>query len=388
MIKSKTVAHTRLFTRPPVHTSPATIPFSFLEQTIESGGLGFAKFDPLSGKLVSTNPRFCHMLGYATGELCDGSFTSKSLTHPDDIERCNGELQRLFRGEIDSYTIDKRFLRKDGSILPARVTVTALERDGDNCAAEMIGVISAPADTKSTDYPAPRRDQPRSVAFWTKDFRTKSASCSEGLNILLGRSLNGPPPTFEDFVAQLHPEDRPRVLEEARRVSNGMVYTSEHRIVRPSGEIRWVNQTVMPVFDDLDEVVGLVGVSLDVTEAKRGQKYNSATSTVQAVKRYVDQNWDKPLNIAALAAAASVNTRTLFKHCKLAWGFTPNEYIKRVRLNHARALLQMPERSTTVLGTALKCCFQNQGHFARDYRLAFGERPSETLERARQRRGR
>jgi AraC-like DNA-binding protein len=48
-------------------------------------------------------------------------------------------------------------------------------------------------------------------------------------------------------------------------------------------------------------------------------------------------------------------------------------------------MLQRADRSTTVLGIALKCNFQNQGHFARDYRLAFGERPSDTMELARRR---
>ncbi|HEY0330824.1 MAG TPA: PAS domain-containing protein [Rhodopseudomonas sp.] len=388
MIKSKTVADPPLFSRPPVPASRATIPFSFLEQTIESGGLGFAKVDPQSGHLLSANPRFCQMLGYSADELNGGQFSFTALTHPDDVERSAQELQRLIRGEIESYTIEKRFLKKDGSVLPVRVTVTALQRDRDNRAVDTIGVISTPVDAPTAERQPRRCDYAQSASFWSKDFRNNTACCSEGLNILLGRAPNGPTPSFEDFIAQLHPEDRPRVLEEARRVTNGMVYSSEHRIIRPSGEIRWVNQTVMPVFDELDEVVGLVGVCLDVTDAKRGPKYNSATNTVKAVKRYVDLNWDRPLNIAALAAAARVNTRTLFKHCKLAWGFTPNEYIKRVRLNHARAILQMAEKSTTVLGTALKCCFQNQGHFARDYRLAFGERPSETLERARQRRGR
>jgi transcriptional regulator GlxA family with amidase domain len=105
---------------------------------------------------------------------------------------------------------------------------------------------------------------------------------------------------------------------------------------------------------------------------------------VRAVKQHIDLHWYQPLNVTDLAKAAGVNARTLFKHFNQDCGFTPQEYLKRVRLNHARAQLQMADKSTTVLGIALKCCFQNQGHFARDYRLAFGERPSDTLARARQ----
>jgi transcriptional regulator GlxA family with amidase domain len=162
-----------------------------------------------------------------------------------------------------------------------------------------------------------------------------------------------------------------------------MVQTSEFRIFHPTGEMRWVSQSTKPTFNAAGDVVGMIGNCLDISDVKRPLKDLSSAHTVKIVTSYVDLHWDQKLNVGALAEAAKVNTRTLFRHCKLAWGFTPYEYIKRVRLNHARAMLEMANNSTTVLGTALKCCFQNQGHFARDYRLAFGERPSETLERAR-----
>ena len=201
--------------------------------------------------------------------------------------------------------------------------------------------------------------------------------------MLLGRPVDGPLPSFRECMAQVHPDDRMRVLADVRRVTKGGRNCSEFRIQRPNGELRWVSQTVTPLVDAVGEVVGVIAGCLDITDAKRFARQTPSANTVRAVKQHVDLNWDQPLNITDLAAAAGVNARTLFKHFKQDCGFTPQEYIKRVRLNHARAMLQMADKSTTVLGIALKCCFQNQGHFARDYRLAFGERPSDTLERER-----
>ena len=54
-----------------------------------------------------------------------------------------------------------------------------------------------------------------------------------------------------------------------------------------------------------------------------------------------------------------------------------------VRLNRAREMLEQPTKNASVIQIALKCGFQNPSHFARDYRLAFGELPSETLKRGR-----
>ena len=57
-------------------------------------------------------------------------------------------------------------------------------------------------------------------------------------------------------------------------------------------------------------------------------------------------------------------------------------FAKMVRLKHARQLLSAPDAETTVTSVAFVCGFGNLGHFARDYREAFGERPSTTLAKA------
>jgi transcriptional regulator GlxA family with amidase domain len=50
-------------------------------------------------------------------------------------------------------------------------------------------------------------------------------------------------------------------------------------------------------------------------------------------------------------------------------------------------MLEHADSSTTVLSVAFACGFQNAGHFARDFKLAFGELPSESLRRAERTRG-
>ncbi|NVN84845.1 MAG: PAS domain-containing protein [Rhodopseudomonas sp.] len=360
--------------------SGASAPYS-LAKTAEQSQPGFLKVDPGTLQITFANQRFCQMIGYTRDELIDGTVTFRELTHPDDLKQCEMLLQLLVRGDIDSYSLERRYLRRDKSILPTRTTITTLDRGGGRTA--VIGVISTSAEHGFGDELALPSAPPDGASFWTRDLRSNTGTCSDGLKIVLGLDPDGPAPTFGEFLALVHPHDRPRVVEEMRRVAKGMFCTAEHRIVRPTGQIRWVSQSAKPLFDVDGEVMGVVGVCLDITDERSKPRHTQSDHTVETVKRYVDLHWDQPLNVAALAEEAGVTARTLFKHCQLAWGFTPNEYIKRVRLNRARAILEMADRSTTVLGTALKCCFQNAGHFARDYRLAFGERPSDTLERAR-----
>jgi transcriptional regulator GlxA family with amidase domain len=86
-----------------------------------------------------------------------------------------------------------------------------------------------------------------------------------------------------------------------------------------------------------------------------------------------------------MAAVAKVSARSLFRQFKQDRGYTPAEFAKRIRLNSAREMLEQPREGDSVIQVALRCGFQNPGHFARDFRLAFGELPSETLKRSRNR---
>lgn len=69
----------------------------------------------LSGDLVRVNPRFCQITGYTADEL--RSLRVQDITHPDDLDADLANLQRLRSGEIDSISMEKRDLRKDGGVV-------------------------------------------------------------------------------------------------------------------------------------------------------------------------------------------------------------------------------------------------------------------------------
>ena len=108
----------------------------------------------------------------------------------------------------------------------------------------------------------------------------------------------------------------------------------------------------------------------------------AGSSAVRRVEQFIEANWDKPIDIEAMVAVAKVSARSLFRQFKKDRGYSPADFAKRVRMDRARELLEQATEHTTVIQVALKCGFQNPGHFARDFRLAFGELPSETLKRS------
>jgi AraC-like DNA-binding protein len=107
---------------------------------------------------------------------------------------------------------------------------------------------------------------------------------------------------------------------------------------------------------------------------------------VRLVEEYIVANWNRPITVEALATAAGASTRSVFKAFRDARDCSPMAFVKSVRLEHARRMLLQPDRTTSVVSVAFACGFLNPGHFARDYRLAFGELPSATLGAAKYRR--
>jgi AraC-like DNA-binding protein len=105
-------------------------------------------------------------------------------------------------------------------------------------------------------------------------------------------------------------------------------------------------------------------------------------SAVRMVEEFIEANWDKPIDIQAMSAVAQVSARSLFRQFKKDRGYSPADFAKRIRLAHAREMLEQSGVDASVTQIALRCGFQNSGHFARDFRLAFGELPSETLRRS------
>jgi PAS domain S-box-containing protein len=86
-----------------------------------SASLGMA-LTALDGSFVQVNQRLCEMLGYTEEELT--RLGVRGITHPDDIELDLAYAAEMLAGSRDSYQREKRYLRKDGSVLYGELTVS------------------------------------------------------------------------------------------------------------------------------------------------------------------------------------------------------------------------------------------------------------------------
>lgn len=93
---------------------------------------------------------------------------------------------------------------------------------------------------------------------------------------------------------------------------------------------------------------------------------------------------DVSLRVGQLARAADVSPRTLYRAFARHRGVSPIASLRLTRLEEMRRRLEAGRGEDTVTGIALDCGFSHLGRLAGYYRRCFGERPSDTLRRARE----
>ncbi len=97
------------------------------ETIFEQAAVGIALVAP-DGSLLKVNRKLCDILGLARFDLVARTF--QAVTYPEDLESDLARVAQLLAGEIDTYQLEKRYLRGDGALVWANLTVS-LVRHGD-----------------------------------------------------------------------------------------------------------------------------------------------------------------------------------------------------------------------------------------------------------------
>lgn len=156
------------------------------------------------------------------------------------------------------------------------------------------------------------------------------------------------------------------------------------RFVAKEVELSWPMPPIM--HSELQQAMMtsfLLATANTYSGALHGEPKAAGPWQVRRAEQFIEANCEQPITIEALAAATNVSARSLFSSFKAARGYSPMEFVKRVRLGRAWQKLSRPDNETSVSAVAFECGFNNLGHFASDYRGNFGECPSETLRRGR-----
>ncbi len=110
--------------------------------------IGMAISSPSSKAWLYANDHLCNMLGYTREELLQTTWAD--LTHPDDLDDNVRQFERMKAGEIDGYTLEKRFVRKDGSTITANLNAKCT-RDADGKVNHIVAMIEDITERKKAE---------------------------------------------------------------------------------------------------------------------------------------------------------------------------------------------------------------------------------------------
>ena len=242
--------------------------------SFESASIGMALV-ALDGHFIEINPAFCELVGYSAEEMTSRRF--QHITHPDDLARDLENVQRTLDGDFDSYQMEKRYVRSDGSEVWVMLSVT-LVRGADGTPLHFVAHAQDIDARKRADerfVAAERRYRtlveqlPLCMYIRSLDMTKPNIYVSPQVEEILGYPvsdwLNDP-----NLVTRImHPDDQERVLGEAARVRSGTgSFAEEYRYLKPDGTVVWVQDEMHLVRDEQGEPLYVQGFVRDITERK------------------------------------------------------------------------------------------------------------------------
>lgn len=240
------------------------------------GLIGMAITTPDKG-CVEVNDELCRILGYERDELLKKTWAE--MTHPDDLAADVAQFERVIAGEIDGYSLDKRWVRKDGRIINSLVAAKCMRR-ADGSVDYFVGLVLDTTERKRAED-ALRLSQVQLIqaqrlshtGSWSLDLATGILCWSEEHFRILGLDPLAPVRGYPEVLEVIHPDDRADIqaaLESAIR--NRSVFECDCRILRPDGTVRHIHSLAEPVLNDAGRVIELIGTIIDVTERKRTEE--------------------------------------------------------------------------------------------------------------------
>jgi PAS domain S-box-containing protein len=209
----------------------------------EAGLIGMA-ITSLKKGFVDVNQRICDMLGYDRQELMRVSWVD--LTHPDDRAGDADLFARLLSGEIDSCSHEKRYIRKDGAIVHASVSVRGVRRPG-GALEYLVALVEDITGLKQADERLRASEDKFRTAFATGADAFLIAGRDDGrIDDVNDRFLKLYGYTREEVIGRTSlelgmwavPGARERILEELK--TRGYVRNLETLARRKGGEEFWI----------------------------------------------------------------------------------------------------------------------------------------------------
>ncbi|WP_039058620.1 diguanylate cyclase [Enterobacter sp. Bisph1] len=226
----------------------------------------------IQGDWLQVNKALCQFLGYSQEEL--RLMTFQQLTWPEDLPSELELLEQLVRGEVPTWSLEKRYYTRNGEVVWALLAMSVV-RHADGTPLYFIAQIEDINDLKQTEWVNKRlmeritlANEAGGIGIWEWELEPDIISWDKRMFEM----YEVPPhtkPTWHLWYERILPEDRPeteRVIRDA--LAARVAFKLEFRVPVKEG-IRHIRTLANRVLNKNGEVERLLGVNMDMTEVKQ-----------------------------------------------------------------------------------------------------------------------
>jgi PAS domain S-box-containing protein len=238
--------------------------------TFEQAAVGVAHVS-LEGRFIRVNQRFCDIVGYSKEEMLPLTF--QDITYPEDLDMDLNYVRQVLEGLIDTYSMEKRYIRKDGYLAWVNLTVSLL-RAATGKPMHFISVVEDITERKQTEEALRKSEELLRLI-------TDNMSDMIRVTDLKGDNLFTSPSHFkslgyrpEEWVGKsafdiIHPDDLENVI---KAFSEGLAanrpVSLEYRVRHADGHYVWLETVGDLLRDAQGNVTAVVMSSRDISQRK------------------------------------------------------------------------------------------------------------------------
>jgi PAS domain S-box-containing protein len=239
----------------------------------EQAAVGVAQIETATGRFVHVNQRYCEIVGLSAERMTASTFMD--LTHAADLQESLDNMARLVAGEIHTFTMETRYVRRDGSIVWVTLTVSPMWAPGERPDYHIAVVEDITARKRAEEkldlvYKELQDILDSAPAMiWYKDKENrilranKPAAESIGLSPqeIAGRSTYD---LYPQDAAKYHADDLDVIR--SGRPKLGIVESCQ-----AGRDTRWLRTDKIPYRNETGEITGVVVFAQDITDRKRAE---------------------------------------------------------------------------------------------------------------------
>ena len=242
--------------------------------TFDNAAVGIAHVG-LDGRWLRVNDKLCNIVGYTREALLVRTY--QDITHPEDLPASMTNVQRMLAGQLHTYSMEKRYIRADGSPIWINLTVSRTRAPSGE-QDYFISIVEDISERKLVSL-ALRESEARFRALADNMSQLAWLADPSGARAWFNRRwLDYTGTTLPDVMGwhwpRVHPaEQREQIVSSYRQnLANAQAWTETCEILDARGIPRWFLTQTVPIRDDHGQVIRWVGTHTDITAEREAER--------------------------------------------------------------------------------------------------------------------